>query len=121
MTVAEVTVQYRDGLPVVSVPLPSRQESCEFTLKPVSHTVADFLSFVKEEDGGIERVAVYKEGESSSRYFVERLKPVCLKRTHCSSGLLLASVYKDLNCMQTKIFEKIMRFVKNLMYTVWIF
>ncbi|KAK7111225.1 calcium uniporter protein, mitochondrial-like [Littorina saxatilis] len=56
----EVTVQYRDGLPVVSVPLPSRRESCEFTLKPITHTVADFLTFIQEEDGGIDRVSVYK-------------------------------------------------------------
>ena len=59
-----MTVQYRDGLPVVTVPLPSRRESCEFTLKPISHTVADFLQFIREEDGGIDRVAVYKEGKS---------------------------------------------------------
>ncbi|XP_025087718.1 calcium uniporter protein, mitochondrial-like [Pomacea canaliculata] len=57
----DVTVQYRDGLPVVSVPLPSRHESCEFTLKPVSHTVADFLQFITQEDRGIDRVAIYKE------------------------------------------------------------
>ena len=62
--VSEVTVQYRDGLPVVTVPLPSRRESCEFTLKPISHTVADFLQFIREEDGGIDRVSVYKEGKS---------------------------------------------------------
>ncbi|XP_076455123.1 calcium uniporter protein, mitochondrial-like [Babylonia areolata] len=60
----EVMVQYRGGLPVVSVPLPSRRESCEFTLKPISHTVADFLQFIRDEDGGIDRVAVYKEDGS---------------------------------------------------------
>lgn len=53
---------YRDGLPVFIVPLPSRQENCEFTLKPITHTVGDFLKFLKEEDGGIDRSAVYSEG-----------------------------------------------------------
>lgn len=52
---------YRDGLPVFIVPLPSRQENCEFTLKPITHTVGDFLKFLKEEDGGIDRSAVYSE------------------------------------------------------------
>ncbi|KAL4239807.1 hypothetical protein ACF0H5_000610 [Mactra antiquata] len=56
----DVSVQYRHGLSVFSVPLPSRRESCEFVLKPVSHTVKDFISFLKEEDKGIDRVAVYR-------------------------------------------------------------
>lgn len=59
-----MTVQYRDGLPVVSVPLPSRRESCEFTLKPISHTVSDFLRFIQDEDGGIDRVSIYKQDGS---------------------------------------------------------
>ena len=80
--VSEVTVQYRDGLPVVTVPLPSRRESCEFTLKPISHTVADFLQFIREEDGGIDRVSVYKEGKS----FLAR--PTSLSST---GGLVLGS------------------------------
>ncbi|XP_063443541.1 calcium uniporter protein, mitochondrial-like [Mytilus edulis] len=57
----EATVVYRDGLPVFSVPLPSRRQSCEFTMKPVTHTVGKFLSFLKEEDGGIDRAAIFTE------------------------------------------------------------
>ncbi|GFO18531.1 mitochondrial calcium uniporter protein [Plakobranchus ocellatus] len=53
----DVTVDYRDGLPVVSLPLPSRKETCEFTLKPISQTVGDFIRFIKEEDGGIDTVS----------------------------------------------------------------
>ncbi|VDI76470.1 Hypothetical predicted protein [Mytilus galloprovincialis] len=59
----EATVVYRDGLPVFSVPLPSRRQSCEFTMKPVTHTVGKFLSFLKEEDGGIDRAAIFTEGK----------------------------------------------------------
>ena len=44
---------------MLSVPLPSRNELCEFTLKPVSHTVQDLVQFIKAEDGGVERAAVY--------------------------------------------------------------
>ncbi|KAG7262913.1 hypothetical protein CRUP_025747, partial [Coryphaenoides rupestris] len=32
----EVTVVYQNGLPVISVSLPSRRERCQFTLKPLS-------------------------------------------------------------------------------------
>ncbi|GFR62144.1 mitochondrial calcium uniporter protein [Elysia marginata] len=52
----DVTVEFRDGLPVVALPLPSRKETCEFTLKPISQTVGDFVRFIKEEDGGIDTV-----------------------------------------------------------------
>ena len=58
----DVTVDYRDGLPVVALPLPSRRESCEFTLKPISQTVGDFTKFIKEEDGGVDTVTFYSNG-----------------------------------------------------------
>ena len=57
-----MTVEFRDGLPVVSLPLPSRRESCEFTLKPISQTVGDFSRFIKEEDGGVDTVIFYTKG-----------------------------------------------------------
>ncbi|XP_052829949.1 calcium uniporter protein, mitochondrial isoform X4 [Octopus bimaculoides] len=59
----DASLRYRDGLPVFSVPLPSRQETCEFVLKPISHTVGDFFNFMKEEDHGIDNISIYtKEG-----------------------------------------------------------
>ena len=58
----DVTVEFRDGLPVVSLPLPSRRESCEFTLKPISQNVGDFSRFIKEEDGGVDTVIFYTKG-----------------------------------------------------------
>ena len=44
---------------MLSMPLPSRNELCEFALKPVSHTVRDVIQFIKDEDGGVERAAIY--------------------------------------------------------------
>ena len=41
------------------MPLPSRNELCEFSLKPVSHSVKDIIQFIKDEDGGVERAAIY--------------------------------------------------------------
>uniref|UniRef100_A0A2K5RY99 Calcium uniporter protein n=1 Tax=Cebus imitator TaxID=2715852 RepID=A0A2K5RY99_CEBIM len=54
----DVTVVYQNGLPVISVRLPSRRERCPFTLKPISDSVGVFLQ-LQEEDRGIDRVAVY--------------------------------------------------------------
>lgn len=41
------------------MPLPSRKEECEFTLRPVSQTVKNLISDVQDEDGGIDRVAIH--------------------------------------------------------------
>lgn len=58
-TAGDVSCIYRNGFVVLTLPMPSRKENCEFTLRPVSHTVKDLVSFAKEEDGGIDRLAVY--------------------------------------------------------------
>ena len=50
---------FRNGFVVVTLPMPSRSEQCEFTLRPVTHTVRDLVDFAKEEDKGIDRIAVY--------------------------------------------------------------
>lgn len=57
----EVTVKYIRGLPHVTVPLPSRNEKCQFALRPVSHNVGDFLQMLLAEDKGIDRAAVMSE------------------------------------------------------------
>lgn len=54
----EVTVKYVRGLPHITVPLPSRNERCQFTLRPVTHSVGDFLEMLKVEDRGVDRAAV---------------------------------------------------------------
>ncbi|XP_054839023.1 calcium uniporter protein, mitochondrial isoform X3 [Eublepharis macularius] len=55
----DVTVVYQNGLPVISVNLPSRRERCQFTLKPISDSVGVFLRQLQAEDRGIDRVAIY--------------------------------------------------------------
>ncbi|XP_046493327.1 calcium uniporter protein, mitochondrial isoform X2 [Neodiprion pinetum] len=54
----DVSVVYNRGLPRVTVPLPSRREKCMFTLKPITHTVGDFLDMLKQEDKGIDRALI---------------------------------------------------------------
>lgn len=55
---AEIRVELRRGLPAVTVPLPSRRELCQFTLRPVTNTVGDFIDMLKTEDQGVDRVVV---------------------------------------------------------------
>jgi hypothetical protein len=58
LIVAEVTITYVRGLPNVICPLPSRNEKCQFVLRPVSHNVGDFIDMLKSEDRGIDRAAI---------------------------------------------------------------
>lgn len=55
---SDVTVTYYKGLPRITVPLPSRRENCSFTMKPITHTVANFLDMLKTEDRGIDRACI---------------------------------------------------------------
>ncbi|KAM9142343.1 calcium uniporter regulatory subunit MCUb, mitochondrial isoform 1-T1 [Pangshura tecta] len=55
----EVTVNYRYGLPVVTLMLPSRKERCQFTIKPMLTRVGTFLQDIQKEDKGIERAEVF--------------------------------------------------------------
>lgn len=43
------------------MPLPSRNEKCQFALRPVSHNVGDFLQMLKSEDKGIDRAAILND------------------------------------------------------------
>jgi len=55
---AEIHVELRRGLPTVTVPLPSRRELCQFTLRPVTNTVGDLTNMLKTEDPGVDRVVI---------------------------------------------------------------
>lgn len=54
-----MTVAYKQGLPEIVVPLPSRQEKCRFTLRPLGNTVSDFVKSICQEDRGVDHVSVY--------------------------------------------------------------
>jgi len=47
-----------NGLPHITVPLPSRNEKCLFALKPISNCIGDFLNMLKHEDKGIDRAII---------------------------------------------------------------
>jgi len=64
-----------NGLPHVTVPLPSRNELCVFALKPISNTVGDFIEMLKHEDRGIDRAVIRNEDgvRISSRTSIQTL------------------------------------------------
>jgi len=52
---------FENGLIHLSVPLPSRDENCRFTIRPISSTVGEFLDALKAEDRGIESAGIYTQ------------------------------------------------------------
>ncbi|KAM5194321.1 calcium uniporter regulatory subunit MCUb, mitochondrial [Mantella aurantiaca] len=54
---SDVAIHYKHGLPVITLSLPSRNERCQFTIKPLTTTVGKFLQDIQNEDRGIERLA----------------------------------------------------------------
>lgn len=52
-----VSMSLRSGYPVISIPLPSRKEMCDFTLRPHLQTVADISKQIMAEDKGVDRSA----------------------------------------------------------------
>ncbi|XP_026847484.1 calcium uniporter protein, mitochondrial isoform X1 [Drosophila persimilis] len=54
----DIFVEYVNGMPHMTVRLPSRNELCQFALKPITHNVGDLLSMLRQEDRGIDRAAV---------------------------------------------------------------
>ncbi|KAI6238336.1 Calcium uniporter protein [Aphelenchoides fujianensis] len=55
----ELRVQVENGLPILEIPLPSRDEFCRFVLRPISDTVGSLCDYLREEDKGVEISAVY--------------------------------------------------------------
>nr|XP_012621661.1 calcium uniporter regulatory subunit MCUb, mitochondrial isoform X1 [Microcebus murinus] len=55
----EVTVNYRHGLPLITLTLPSRKERCQFVVKPMLSTVSSFLQDLQNEDKGIKTAAIF--------------------------------------------------------------
>ncbi|PIC33504.1 hypothetical protein B9Z55_013459 [Caenorhabditis nigoni] len=54
-----LSIRFEYGLPLLDVPLPSRNEPCQFTMRPLSDTVGSLCNFLRLEDKGIDYVAVY--------------------------------------------------------------
>ncbi|XP_012291937.2 calcium uniporter regulatory subunit MCUb, mitochondrial isoform X1 [Aotus nancymaae] len=55
----EIAVNYRHGLPLITLTLPSRKERCQFVVKPMLSTVGSFLQDLHNEDKGIKTAAIF--------------------------------------------------------------
>ncbi|KAM6148057.1 calcium uniporter regulatory subunit MCUb, mitochondrial [Erethizon dorsatum] len=55
----EVTVNYRHGLPLITITLPSRKERCRFVVRPMLSTVGSFLQDLHHEDKGVKTAAIF--------------------------------------------------------------
>ncbi|XP_054582661.1 calcium uniporter regulatory subunit MCUb, mitochondrial isoform X2 [Eptesicus fuscus] len=55
----EVTVSYRHGLPLITLTLPSRNERCQFVVKPMLSTVGSFLQDLRNEDKGVKNASIF--------------------------------------------------------------
>lgn len=75
LATADVSLEYVNGMPHLTIRLPSRNELCQFALKPISHTVGHLLAMLREEDRGIDRAAIInKHGvRIASSCTIERL------------------------------------------------
>jgi hypothetical protein len=60
-TKKSLNVLFDRGLPNISIPLPSRNELCQFTLRPIADNISNFCENLKQEDKGIDFVAVYNQ------------------------------------------------------------
>ncbi|XP_058406611.1 calcium uniporter regulatory subunit MCUb, mitochondrial [Diceros bicornis minor] len=54
----EITINYRHGLPLITLTLPSRKERCRFVVKPLLSTVGSFLQDLRNEDQGVKAAAI---------------------------------------------------------------
>uniref|UniRef100_A0A8C6MN97 Calcium uniporter regulatory subunit MCUb n=1 Tax=Moschus moschiferus TaxID=68415 RepID=A0A8C6MN97_MOSMO len=55
----EITINYKHGLPLITLTLPSRKERCQFVVKPMLSTVGSFLQDLRNEDKGIRTAAIF--------------------------------------------------------------
>ncbi|EYB85908.1 hypothetical protein Y032_0288g1468 [Ancylostoma ceylanicum] len=54
-----ITVRFERGLPLLNVTLPSRNEACQFSLRPLTDNVGNFCEQLQREDRGLDFVALY--------------------------------------------------------------
>ncbi|XP_072261797.1 calcium uniporter regulatory subunit MCUb, mitochondrial isoform X2 [Pyxicephalus adspersus] len=74
---SDVAVHYKHGLPIITLSLPSRNERCQFTIKPLTTTVGKFLQDIHNEDRGIEKLAAVST--DGTKFSASTLMGVLLK------------------------------------------
>lgn len=91
----EPTLSYSDSVLVLSLILPSRQETCRFHLNLQTATVGQLIDEIKQEDGGIEQVHIYDKNGN------------LLSKSYSISSLMTSSFTIQLNQQKTFLFDAI--------------
>ncbi|CAF3267560.1 unnamed protein product [Rotaria socialis] len=94
-TIPEPTISYSDSALVLSLILPSRQETCRFHLNLHTTTVGQLIDEIQQEDAGIEHVQIFdKKGTLFSK--------------SCGMSSLIQSPFTiQLNRQRTYLFDPI--------------
>ncbi|CAF0887407.1 unnamed protein product [Rotaria sp. Silwood1] len=93
--ISESTLSYSDSVLVLSLILPSRQETCRFHLNLQTATVGQLIDEIKQEDAGIEHVHVYDE------------KGHILSKSYTINSLMQSSFTIQLNQQKVFLFDPI--------------
>ena len=71
--------------------MPCRNERCVFVLRPVTHTVGDFVEMLRQEDAGIDRVVVRNHAGEQIIDSLAHLKKTVVSIIFKFSGVRIAS------------------------------
>ncbi|XP_054447600.1 calcium uniporter regulatory subunit MCUb, mitochondrial [Pteronotus mesoamericanus] len=89
----EITVNYRHGLPLITLTLPSRKERCQFVVKPMLTTVGSFLQDIQNEDKGVKNAAIFTT--DGSKIATSTLMEILLKNDF---KLVINTITYDVQC-----------------------
>ncbi|XP_020032724.2 calcium uniporter regulatory subunit MCUb, mitochondrial isoform X1 [Castor canadensis] len=106
----EITVNYRHGLPLITLTLPSRKERCQFVVKPMLSTVGSFLQDLQNEDKGVKAAAIFTA--DGSEIPASTLMDVLLMKDF---RLVINNVAYDIQCpTKEKLSHKPMSDMENV-------
>jgi len=90
---SEPILAYSDSVLVLSLILPSRQETCRFHLNLQTATVGQLIDEIKQEDAGINHVDIYDENGN------------ILSKSYSINSLMNSSFTIQLNQQKTFLFD----------------
>jgi hypothetical protein len=93
--ILESSLSYADSILVLSLVLPSRQETCRFHLNLQTATIGQLIDEIKEEDAGIEHVHIYDEHGH------------LLSKSYTINSLMHSSFTIQLNKQKTFLFDAV--------------
>ncbi|CAF1132008.1 unnamed protein product [Adineta steineri] len=94
-TISEPLLSHSDSTLILSLILPSRQETCRFHLNLQTATVGQLLDEIKQEDAGIEHAHVFDENGN------------ILSKAYKISSLMNSSFTVQLNKQKTFLFDAV--------------